>query len=161
MGYDIAVHNAAQGLHVVMFAPDLPPRDAVPGLTVYRDSMLTPERIRERLDYGLGDRARPHLVVIDRLQLLSTSEKVGASNSHEQVNEVCAELKEIAATDSLGFPPFLLMAHAEHRGDAALHFSEMELAVELENYVDSLVFLNRTHPLDVTSFVAGDRSGSA
>ncbi|MDH6581444.1 hypothetical protein M2163_000556 [Streptomyces sp. SAI-135] len=160
MGYDIAVHNAAQGLRVVMFAPDLPPRNPVPGLTVYRDSRLTPESIRERLHGGMGDGARHHLVVIDRLEFLSTSEDAGTLSSHEQVGEVCTKLKEMAASDSLGCPSFLLMAHTDHvhRRGAPVHLSEMRIAIKLENYVDSLVLLSRTHP-DVTSFTK-DRSGS-
>lgn len=96
-GYDIAVHNAARGMRVIMFAPDLTPRNPLPGLTVYRDARLTPERIRERLEDTAARDKRAELVVIDRLQIMTARDEDPLRlSTFEQVEEVSISLKQTA-----------------------------------------------------------------
>ncbi|MFD9007022.1 DnaB-like helicase C-terminal domain-containing protein [Streptomyces sp. NPDC059582] len=162
-GYDIAVHNAARKLRVVMFAPDLTPRNPVPGLTVYREANLTLARIKERLRDELDHGTPAQLVVVDRLQLLALQDGDSARiRLPEQVDEAVRELKLLAKTEPLGTPAVLLMARLERprRDGHPLHLDDLGGAAELE-YADTLALLDRTQQHEVDVLIAKDRHGPA
>ncbi|MEU3341817.1 DnaB-like helicase C-terminal domain-containing protein [Streptomyces sp. NPDC006668] len=163
-GYDIAVHNAARGLCVAMFAPDLTARNAVPGLSVYRDTPLTSERIGARLNAMAVSGKHAQLVIVDRLQLMTAREDDDSRvRSLEQVDDVARDLKLIAKTDLLGYPPVLLLARLERpRCDGRpLHIDDLGAAAELVYHADVLALIDRTQPFEVDVFVEKDRSGPA
>ncbi|MGW1364942.1 DnaB-like helicase C-terminal domain-containing protein [Streptomyces chartreusis] len=163
-GYDIAVHNAARGMRVSMFAPDLTPRNPLPGLTIYRDGKLTPERILDRLEDAADCGKHAELVVIDRLQLMTARDDDPRQlSSPEQVEEVSVALKQAAMAGRLGQPPILLMARLERprRDGQPLAIENLGIAAEMEYHADTLALLDRTRRSEVDVFVVKDRSGPA
>ncbi|MFI9176107.1 DnaB-like helicase C-terminal domain-containing protein [Streptomyces lincolnensis] len=163
-GYDVAVHNSARGLRVTMFAPDLPPRNPLPGLTIFRDKILTPRLVRERLEHAAHQGSPADLVVIDRLQLMTATEQdSGRLSSPEQVEAVSIELKHTAMTEALGQPPVLLIARLERprRDGQPLDIDDLGIAADLEYHTDTLALLDRTQPAEVDVFIVKDRSGPA
>ncbi|MFE7757652.1 DnaB-like helicase C-terminal domain-containing protein [Streptomyces sp. NPDC057429] len=164
-GYDIAVHNAARGRKVAMFAPDLSPRNPVPGLTIDRSRPLTPEYIENTLQKMADRGERAALVIIDRLQVMSRHDDDGPYrvSSPDDIEVVSKELKHIAMTESLGTPPVLLIARLERprREDHALELDDLGAAAELEYHADLLALADRTGPAEVAVLVAKDRSGPA
>ncbi|WP_217208863.1 DnaB-like helicase C-terminal domain-containing protein [Streptomyces sp. AC550_RSS872] len=163
-GYDIAVHNAARGMRVTMFAPDLTPRNTLPNLTIYRDAKLTPELIRDRLETAAHRGKYTDLVVIDRLQVMTARDEDPRPLSHpEQVEEVSIALKHTAMDERLKQPPILLMARLERprRDGHPLDIEDLGIAAELEYHADTLALLDRTHPSKVDVFISKDRSGPA
>ncbi|MEU9567984.1 DnaB-like helicase C-terminal domain-containing protein [Streptomyces sp. NPDC048161] len=164
-GYDIAVHNAARGRRVAMFAPDLTPRNPVPNLTIDRARPLTTEHI----EYVLRDMAergeRASLVVVDRLQMMSRHGEDGPFRvaSPDDIDEASRELKSIAMTESLGTPSVLLIARLERprREGRPLDLDDLGAAAELEYHADLLTLVDRTGPAVVDVLVAKDRSGPA
>ncbi|MFF3539730.1 DnaB-like helicase C-terminal domain-containing protein [Streptomyces sp. NPDC002466] len=162
-GYDIAVHNAARGRRVAMFAPDLTPRNSVPNLTIDRSRQLTTEHIGHVL-HDMAERGeRASLVVIDRLQMMSRHGEDGPSRvtSPDDIDEVSRELKLIAMTESLGTPPVLLIARLERprREGRPLDLDDLGAAAELEYHADLVTLVDRTAPAAVDVLVAKDRSG--
>ncbi|MFE9492465.1 MULTISPECIES: DnaB-like helicase C-terminal domain-containing protein [unclassified Streptomyces] len=164
-GYDIAVHNAARGRRVAMYAPDLTPRNPVPNLTIDRARPLTTEHI----EYVLPDMAergeRASLVVVDRLQMMSRHGEDGPFRvaSPDDIDEASRELKSIAMTESLGTPSVLLIARLERprREGRPLDLDDLGAAAELEYHADLLTLVDRTGPAVVDVLVAKDRSGPA
>ncbi|MEV4333466.1 DnaB-like helicase C-terminal domain-containing protein [Streptomyces sp. NPDC049597] len=160
-GYDIAVHNAARGLRVAMFAPDLTARNPVPGLTIHRSQPLTAAGIETKLTDMVDSRVRADLVVIDRLQLMHTDDGSRRVTRPEQVEPVSFELKHIAMSEYLGQPPVLLIARLERprRQGHELHLDDLGIAAEMEYHADTVALLDRTEPAEVNVLVAKDRSG--
>ncbi|MFI2077586.1 DnaB-like helicase C-terminal domain-containing protein [Streptomyces triculaminicus] len=156
-GYDIAVDNAARGLRVALFAPDLTPRNLVPNLSIDQHRPLTTDYIRDVLSRraAAGDRAQ--LVVIDRLQLMTT---MGGTDAEG----IGLRLKQLAMTeDRLGLPPILLLARLERprRAGIPLDIEDLGSAADLEYHADTVALLDRTDPAEVNVLVAKDRSGPA
>ncbi|MCZ4098013.1 DnaB-like helicase C-terminal domain-containing protein [Streptomyces sp. H39-C1] len=182
-GYDIAVHTAAQGTQVVLFAPALTPRNHVAGLTVDRTQPLTPDHVKGVLASMRAHGVRVGLVVIDRLQLMhvdSTTRLYGPDEdrdpdepevfvpqrpvrTEDDVNEVGVELKRIAMAAEFEQPPILLLARLERprRTGVPLELADLGIAAELEYPADAVLLLDRTEPGKVSVLVAKDRSGPA
>jgi len=161
-GYDTAVHNAARGLQIVLFAPDLTPRNPVPGLTINRSQTLTVEHVKSALA-GKAHQDEPvDLVVIDRLQTMSTArqERVCTPDDAEQVSK---ELKRLAMDSTLGHIPVLLIARLERprRTGHPVEIDDLGIGAELEYHADTLTLVDRTEPSHVQVLVAKDRSGPA
>ncbi|GLW19933.1 hypothetical protein Stsp01_66760 [Streptomyces sp. NBRC 13847] len=159
-GYDIALHNAACGLRTILFAPDLTPRNPVPGLTVDRSRLATVEHMQDVLA-GKANRGEPAaLVVVDRLQMMYTDRKERVCTI-EDAEQVSKELKWLSMTRLLGNLPILLLARLERpRGQGhPLEVDDLGIAAGLGCHADTLVLADRTDPAEVNVLVAKDRSG--
>ncbi|MFZ3573819.1 DnaB-like helicase C-terminal domain-containing protein [Streptomyces sp. BH097] len=158
-GYDIAVHNAAQGTPVLLFGPRLTPRNSVPNLLIDRAQELTPSRV-DRLVEGLVRRPAPlRLVVIDRLQLMFTDDGEPVRTA-AQADEVGRDLHTVARRYEI---PVLLMARLERprRAGHLLETDDLGIAAELVYTANSVILLDRTEPHQVQVLVEKDTSGWA
>ncbi|WP_435240092.1 hypothetical protein [Streptomyces sp. YPW6] len=160
-GYDIAVHNAARGLRVALFAPDLTPRNPLPNLVIDRGQAMTVERIEHALE-GMDRRGeRAALVIIDRIQTMSREGEDGPRRVTvpDDIDAVSLGLKHLAMRSSLGSPPVLLIARIERprRDGSLLSLDDLGAAAELVYHTDFLAVLDRTRPAGVDILVAKDR----
>ncbi|MEU0374604.1 DnaB-like helicase C-terminal domain-containing protein [Streptomyces sp. NPDC006283] len=162
VGYDIAVHAAANGLHAVLFAPDLTPRNPVPNLTIIQKQRPTTWYVQEILTRLTDSRTPADLVVIDRLQLMNTDLDAPVQTA-EAADDIGCALKQIAMTEALGLPPILLIARLERprRPGTLLDIDDLGIGANLEYHADTVALVDRTEPDEVNVFIAKDRSGPA
>ncbi|WP_406142470.1 DnaB-like helicase C-terminal domain-containing protein [Streptomyces sp. NBC_01089] len=145
-----------------MFAPDLTPRNPVPGLTIHRGQPLTAAEIEAKVTDMANRNDRADLIVIDRLQTMH-ADSYQRVTGPEHVEVVSVRLKQIAMRERLGQPPVLLVARLERprREGQELHLDDLGIAADLEYHADTVALVDRTEPAAVNVLVSKDRSGPA
>ncbi len=174
VGHDLALHAAAHGIRTVLFAPDLPARNAVPNLTVQRRVDLNPETVEKDVASYAHMPDPVGLVVIDHFQLMSPvmpepeyrddpvddPENVQPA---DQAADTGRRLKMLATKAAYHRPTVVVMARLTPPTGSTdlLALDHLGLAAELIYDSDTLLLLNRTISDAIDVHIAKDRFGPA
>ncbi|MEE1821252.1 DnaB-like helicase C-terminal domain-containing protein [Streptomyces sp. BE20] len=174
-GIALALHTAGSGHSTLLFAPELPARNAVPNLRIERPTVMTPERIREIVTTRIALRQRPDVVVVDHFALLRPDPPAYEPDSYDpwddpaedkrdpavqEADEIGRQLKLLATRHDLAV---VVMAHVTHpvSRTEALTVDHLGLAASLEYDADAVLLLRRADDRRVDVHVAKNRTGPA
>ena len=160
LGYDLALHAAAAGIHTYLFAPgrDTPP--ATPNLLARCANVLTLDTIEQNLASLEDTKRATQLVVIDHF-LHIRDENEQPLHDAEQAVDVGRRLKRRAAGAGVAQPAIVVMAHytTAPAADTPWNIDCLGLAAELVYDIDTLLLLHRIDSETVDVHVAKDRHG--